>query len=79
MAFFVVFDGLSLEDLEFYEEYAENLEGTIILLLTAKLSTSLRTLKKVLNYFNWLNNLFSNIDYWQRFCKIYLIDLTIFY
>lgn len=52
MAVLVVFDGLSLEDLEFYEEYAENLEGTIILLLTAKLSTSLRTLKKVLNYFN---------------------------
>lgn len=52
MAVLVVFDGLSLEDFEFYEEYTENLEGTIILLLTAKLSTYLRTLKKVLNYFN---------------------------
>jgi hypothetical protein len=52
MPVLVVFDGLSLEDLEFYEESTENLQGTIILLLTTKLSTSLRTLIKVLSYFN---------------------------
>jgi hypothetical protein len=55
------------------------LQGTIILLLTTKLSTSLRTLIKVLSYFNWLNNFFNSFDYWQRFYKIYIIDLTIFY